>query len=120
MANPSYVTSLLGGLKPEERASWRRVWEHVLTDMAFGSVEDQAASENMRGHFYTATTPSTADTEFNVAHGLGSAPRLAFPVLPLNTVNAQSVDLKVTRAADSQRIYLSSPSTAAVIFLYVE
>ena len=120
MANPSYVTSLLGGLDATDRAAWKRVWDHVLTDVAFGAAEDQGSAENMRGHFYTATTPSTADTEFNVAHGLGSAPRMAFPVLPLNTVNAQSVDLKVTRAADSQRIYLSSPSTAAVIFLYIE
>ena len=120
MANASYVTSLLGGLKPEDRAAWKRVWDHVLSDVAFGAVEDREAAENFRGHFYTATTPSTANTEFNVAHGLGQAPRLAFPVLPLNTVNAQSVDLKVTRAADSQRIYLSSPSTAAVVFLYVE
>lgn len=120
MANAGYVTSLLGGLDPEDRASWKRVWDHVLADIAFGAAEDREAAENLRGHFYTSTTPSTANTEFSVAHGLGAAPRLAFPVLPLNTVNAQSVNLKVTRAADSQRIYLSSPSTAAVIFLYVE
>ena len=120
MANASYVTSLLGGLDPGIRAAWRRVWDHVLTDIAFGSVDDQQRAENLRGHFYMATTPSTADVEFTVAHGLGITPRLAFPVVPLNAVNARSVPLTVTRAADTQRIYLSSGSTSAVIYLYVE
>jgi len=120
MANAAYVTSLLGGLDASVRAAWKRVWDHVLTDIAFGAADDQSRAENLRGHFYTATTSGAADAEFSVAHGLGTTPRLAFPVLPLNVVNAQSVTLAVTRAADAHRLYLSSPSTAAVIYLYVE
>ena len=83
-------------------------------------VEDQARAENLSGHYFTATTPSTAQTEFSIAHGLGTTPRMALPVVPLNVVNAQMVDLKVTRAADTQRAYFSSPSTAAVVYLYIE
>ena len=120
MADASYVTSLLGGLSAETRAAWRRVWDYVLRDVAFGAADENAKAENLRGHFYTATTPSTANTEFSVAHGLGTTPNLALSVLPLNVINAQMVTVKNTRAADSARVYLSSPTTAATIYLYVE
>ena len=123
MANASYVTQLLGRLPQDERASWQRVWDHVLGKsggIALGVVEHQARAENLAGHYFTATTPSTADTEFAIAHGLGITPRMVMPVMPLNVVNAQVVDLKITRAADTQRAYFSSPSTAAVVYLYIE
>ncbi len=123
MANASYIISQFGGLKAEERAAHARVWEHAIGrngGITMGVVEHQARSENLSGHFFEATTPSTANTEFSIDHGLGTTPRMALSVLPLNVVNAQTVNLTVTRVADAQRLYLSSPSTAATMYVYVE
>ena len=65
-------------------------------------------------------TSSVADTEVAVVHNLGSAPRVAFPCLDLGTVGAQMVPLKVTRAADTSRLYVSSSSTSAAFTIFVE
>ena len=85
-----------------------------------GVPEHQTRSKNWASYYLTGTTSTTADQEFSIAHGLGRAPYVILPVLDAQTVNARAVRLKTTRAADSQRIYLSSPETGAAITLLVE
>lgn len=86
----------------------------------FGAVSHQARAKNLTGFYLEGTTSTTADSEFSIAHGLGRTPYIALQVSPLDTVGAKQVRLRVTRAADSQRIYLASPETAAPVTLLVE
>lgn len=120
MATASYVESLVGPLPPEQRQVFKRVFDYVLNNLRLGPVEHQVRAENLQAYYLTSTTSTTANTEFSIAHGLGRTPYVAVPVLPLDAVGAQIVPLVVTRAADTQRLYLRSSSTNAVITLLVE
>lgn len=120
MANPSYVDSLLGGLAADMRVAFKNVFTYVLGNLRFGPVAHQTRCENFQSYYLTSTTPGTANQEFSIAHGLGRIPYLVLPVLPLDQVNAQTVNLSVSRAADSNRVYLKSPSTGAVVYVMVE
>lgn len=120
MAKAGYIKTLLGGLDAGTRVALGNVFEYVLKNLRFGAAEDQTASENFAGAFYQHTTPATPDTEFTIAHQLGTTPYLLVPVLPLNVVGAKTVRLEVTRAADASRVYLSSPETSAVIRVLIE
>lgn len=120
MANPSYIESLVGNLPPEHRLAWKRCMDYVLRNLRLGPVVDQSRSENLQAYYYTATTSSTANKEFSIAHGLGRIPYVVVPVLSLDSVNQQIVPLRVTRAADASRIYLSSASTSAAVAVLVE
>lgn len=120
MATSSYVASLLGGVEQGLKRALTFAFEYVLRNLRFGRADDQSASENFQGYFYSATTHATANTEFSVAHSLGQTPYLVIPVLPLDAVGAKIVPLTVTRAADDVRIYLSSSVESAPITLYVE
>lgn len=123
-ADLGYVDSEITGLPAEQRPVHKRIWQHVLklSKMRFGRCNaDQAeVSQNMAGALMSATTDAVANTEFSVAHNLDAAPYLLVPVLPLDIVNAEIVRLKVTRAADSKRIYLSSPETSRTVFFFLE
>jgi hypothetical protein len=121
MATSSYIEQLTGGLDSATKRAFKQVFDYVLKGgLRFGRPDDASASENFTAAFYEATTASVANTEFTIEHGFGRAPYLVIPVLPLDTEDAQIVPLKVTQAADSKRIYLSSATTDAVIRLYVE
>lgn len=120
MANPSYLKTLFGGADAGLRRALDQAWEYILGNLRFGRPVDQDRAENFQAYFYEATTPGVANTEFSIAHGLGRAPYLLIPVMPLNTVGAQMVRLEVTRAADESRIYLSSPDTDAPITILLE
>jgi hypothetical protein len=121
MATSSYIEQLTGGLDSTTKRALKQIFDYVLKGgLRFGRPDDDSASENFTAAFYEATTASVANTEFTIEHGFGRTPYLVIPVLPLDTEDAQIVPLKVTQAADSKRIYLSSSTTDAVIRLYVE
>src|SRR5512146_682447 len=108
MATNGYVDQLLGTIEPNLKAALKRVFDYVLPEGRLGRPDDRQKSENFFAHFYTATTPSPAGTEFSIAHGLGRTPYLLVPVLPLDADGNQIVPLEVTRAADNVRVYLKS------------
>ena len=89
------------------------------TGSVWGDPDHQRKATNHRGYFLVSTT-ATSTGEFAPAHGIGAAPTLAIPVIDLGQPGAQLVPLHVTRAADSQRVYLKSGSTSARITLLVE
>lgn len=89
------------------------------TGVTFGDPNHQRKATNARAYFEVSTT-ATSTSEFSIVHGIGTAPTLAFQVLDLGQPGAQIVPLEVTRAADSQRIYLKSTSTGARVTLLVE
>lgn len=120
MADSSYVKSLVGGLSNEIKLAMSNVFTYVLSNLRVGAVAHQTRATNFQMYWMTSTTPATANQEFSIAHGLGRTPYTAFPVLPLDAVGAQIVPLQVSKAADSQRIYLKSTSTSAAIALLVE
>jgi hypothetical protein len=121
VATSSYIEQLSGGLDATTKRVLKQIFDYVLKGgLRFGRAEHESPSENFTAAFFEATTDSVADTEFTIEHGFGRTPYLVIPVLPLDTEDAQIVPLKVTQAADSKRIYLSSPTTDAVIRLYVE
>jgi hypothetical protein len=111
----------MGGLAPDTKRALTHIFDYVLSQIRFGRPDHQTAAQNLPGQFYQATTPASANTEFSVPHFFaGTAPYLLIPVLPLDVVNGQIVPLKVTRAADTQRVYLSSSATSAPVAFYLE
>jgi len=120
MANPSYCESLLGGIDRDLRAAFKRVHDYILTNLRFGPATHQARATNHQLYYLTSTTPATSNEEFSIAHGLGKAPYLLLPVLPLDQVGAATVNLQVTRAADANRVYLRSPSTNVPVWILCE
>lgn len=85
-----------------------------------GAPDHQTRAKNLTAYYLDGRTSTTADAEFSVLHGLGKTPYVALAVLPLDTVGARTVRLRTTRAADSQRIYLSSPDTDAPFTVLIE
>lgn len=67
-----------------------------------------------------STTATTAGAEFSFRHSLGAAPHTLIPVLDLTVVGAQLVPLTVSRAADAERVYLSSTVVSATFTCFVE
>ena len=120
MAESGYVESILGGLAADIKRSVASAFTYVLDNLRLGPFDAGTRAKNFQWYWLSGTTSSNANVEFSIAHGLGRAPYVALPVLPLNAVNTQLVTLQVTRAADASRIYLSSPSTSAAIALLVE
>ena len=120
MADPGYIRSLINGLADEAgRRGLVLAFEEVLGNFTIGPVEDGKRAVNGQTYFFTATTSSVANTEFSIHHGQGQSPLWVRPILPCDAVNAQTVLLTTTRAADEQRVYLSSPSTSAAIYVEV-
>jgi diacylglycerol kinase family enzyme len=123
MADRGYVKTILAGLKPEAdslKRSFTAIFEYLLKDIRFGRAEDGVASTNFGGGFFTATTAAVANEEFSITHSFGRTPYLLIPVLPLDAVDASIVPLQVTRAADAQKVYLSSSETGVSIVVYLE
>ncbi len=126
MAKASFATSLVGGLTADLRQAFQAFATYFFNNLRFGvpttraEQSDAARAENFQLFCLSSTTPSTALTEFSIAHGLGVTPYLLLPCLNLQNVNEQIVPLQVSRAADASRIYLKSTSTSAVVRFYVE
>jgi hypothetical protein len=119
MADIGGVKSYLGGLPAEQKLALESIFTYVLNNLSFGAVEHQKRATNFQAYYLTGTTPSVANTEFSIAHGLSAAPSLLQPVADLSAVGAQLVPLTVSRAADQNRIYLKSGSTSAAFAVLV-
>lgn len=120
MARASYIKALIASLPEDHRRAISGAFEYVLDNLRWGRPEHAERAENGQQYYYEAVTASVANAEFQIEHGLAAPPYLIVPVLPLDMVGAEIVPLQVTRVADDQRIYLSSPTTDAVIRVMVE
>jgi hypothetical protein len=120
MASAAAIEALCGGLTPDQRRVLKAIFDYLLTNLRFGQPVTAQRAENWQAYYLEGRTPAVANTPFDLAHGLASAPYLAVPVLSLQTVGAQLVPLTVTRAADANRIYLQSSAADAPFMLLVE
>jgi hypothetical protein len=122
MADSSYLKSLLGGLSSEIRLAMGNVLDSMLRELRLGQPTTgvRAPGGNFQLYPVQTTTPAVANEVFSIEHGLGRTPYVAIPMLDLTAEGAKLVPLTVERAADSNRIYLSSTSTSAPITLYLE
>ena len=120
MATSGFTDALLGNLPADIKKALTEVMRYVLPNGRFGPVSHQAKTENFQAYYVQGVTSSVANTEFSIVHGMGRAPYVAIPVLPLDFIGVTFVGLTVTRVADSQRVYLRSASTGATVTLYVE
>lgn len=121
MAAVGYLESLLNTLPAEIRRVLAAFGREAFTTLRFGAPSTSAvACENLGGHLVPYTTSGVANREVAVEHKLGRVPRLAFQVFALNTVNATSPVLTITRAADATYLYVKSATTTASGHLYVE
>ena len=117
MADISYVKSQLSAFESEQRVALTRVFEHVLkATLRIGPER----AENVALQPYETRTHTTADQEFQIEHGLGRVPRVLLAGLKLDTANLEIVPLKVTRAATSRFLYLSSAETDVPIVVWVD
>lgn len=120
MARAALIDTITGGLDPDLRRVLKQIFEYVLGNLRLGQPINQERAENLQAYFYDVVTPATPGTEFSIQHNLGIAPYLLLPVLPLQSVNAQIVPLRVTKLADANRIYLSSTVASASVTVLVE
>ena len=120
MADVSYIKSLFGNTPDAVKKAAEQAFTYVLGNLTLGVPEDQTRAKNFQWYWFEATTSSVANQEFSFSHGLGRIPNVIIPVLPLGSVGARTVNLQVTRAADANRVYLSSPSTSAPVVVLVE
>ena len=88
--------------------------------LRFGHPDAGTRAENFQIYFFRATTPAVANTEFSIHHGLQITPSLAIPLVPLDEVGASLITLTVTRVADTERVYFSSPQTNTSFTLGLE
>lgn len=121
MADQGYVETLLAGLEDiKVRKTLSAVFRYVLKDIRLGRAEDATQSTNMGGGFFAITTPAVANETFTIRHNFGRTPYLLIPVLPLDQVGATIIPLRVERAADDNRVYLSSSETDQPLVVYLE
>lgn len=116
------IESELRALPADVQATFVRIFRAILPDLRFGHSQGVQPDPcvNFGAGFFQATTDATPGTEFSIPHGFGRVPYGLIPFLPLDQVNAQTVPLKVTRAADDKRVYLSSTTASASITVIVE
>ena len=118
MADIGSVEAEFGSLPPEHKKALVAAFRYVLSNLSFAR-QDRGRAQNAQVYYTSGTTSSNANTEFSLAHGLGEVPSYLLPVLPLDEVGAQMVQLQVSRAADARRVYLKSSSTSAAITVLV-
>ena len=122
MADIGTIRSLCQGIPdPTIKRILIECFEEIVgkTGITFGDPDHQRKATNARAYFEVSTTAASTG-EFSIQHGMGTAPTLAIPVIDVGQPGAQLVPLHVTRAADSQRIYLKSTSTGARVTLLLE
>lgn len=120
MADIGLIESELGGVPPDLKRALVASFRYVLGNLSFGAISDERSrATNFQAYYLSGTTPAVAQTEFSIAHNLGSAPNVLFPVAALNQVGAQIVPLTIARAADAKRVYLKSSSTSAAFSVLV-
>lgn len=117
MASKGYLETFLNALPSDYRYPLRQALFYVMDNWRIGTGR---RAENAQWYRVTSTTASVANTEFSIAHGIGSAPTQLIPIVDLSDVNSQLVPLQVSRAADAERVYLKSTSTSAVFTCLLE
>ena len=117
MASRGYLQTVVQALPDPIRGPVLRALDHVVTTFRIGGGPK---AQNFAWYIYNATTPATALEEFSVAHGQGQAPTKLIPYLDLQQVGSQLTRYNVTRLPDTQRVYLSSPSTSVDISFMLE
>lgn len=123
MASTGYLITILNRLPEDIRKPMVAFVNEAFGQLRFGAPDAEApkACENMGGHLIPLTTNSVSNEEVAVAHRLGRVPRVMWPVLDPNTQNATLPEtLTVSRAADSEYLYVKSPTISAFTHLYVE
>jgi len=120
MASKGYLESLLNSLPDGVKTPVMQAVRELATNLAFGLPDPMKKATNFRAIRFDSTTAAVANTEFTIHHGQGSTPLFIWPVAYLDSSGGQMVRLKVTRPADAQRIYLSSPDTSAVVSVLAE
>ena len=119
MADSGQVKAYIGGLESGIKKALTNIFEYVLANLSFGMPEHQKRCTNFQLYRLTGTTSGTANQEFSIAHGLGRQPVVAWQVYDLALVNSEAPALTVSRAADMNRLYFSSPSTGATFVIFV-
>ena len=96
-------------------------FRYALPNGRFGPADHQTKAESFAAYYVESTTASDTG-EFSIVHGMGRAPYLAVPILPLNSSGSVLPVVRVTRPADGQRVYLKADagSTNAVFTLLLE
>ena len=117
MASKGYLDQVLNPLPPDIRRPVATAFQYEHDNWRLG---DGARASNAQWYKFSAITSSNANGEFTIAHKQGQTPSKLIPVLDLNAIGSQLVRLAVTRAPDSDRVYLSSDSTSATITVYLE
>jgi len=117
MATKGFIDTQINNLPVNIRYPLKNAFYYMMDNWRFG--KDRRA-ENAQLYRVTSTTATTANTEFTVPHGIGMAPTQLLPILDLSKVGSQLVPLTVSRAADSQNVYLTSSSTGAVFTVLLE
>lgn len=117
MASKGYIDTLLNALPAEIKRVLVPAFQYQSDNWKVGT---SARATNAQWYRIESTTASVAGTEFSVKHGLGAAPHTLIPILNLQEQGAQLVPLTVSRAADAERVYLSSTHASAVISFFVE
>lgn len=112
-----YISTILNPLEASLKRVLIPAFDYLQDNWRLGTG---TRATNAQWYRIESTTASVANTEFSVAHGLGVAPHTLIPVLDLTQVGANLVPLTVSRAADTERIYLKSSSTGAVVTFFVE
>ena len=120
MAQASYVNQLLATFPTDQRKALQLAFEYVLTNLRLGQPDPSSRAENLQLYYFDGVTAATANTEFSIVHGMAVAPYNMIQVLPLRIVGAQIVPLRVTRAADKNRIYLASSVASAAFMVALE
>ncbi len=122
MADLGLMRQKLNGLPPELRPIMGEILTDILTNLRFGhpTGESRDPALNFGAGFFAGTTAAVANTEFSIAHNFGRTPYLAIPVLPLDQIGSEIVPLRVTKAADNRRVYLSSSVEGAAVTLFIE
>ena len=120
MAQASYVNQLLASFPTDQRKALQLAFEYVLTNLRLGQPDPASRAENLQLYYFDGVTAATPNTEFSIVHGMAVAPYNMIQVLPLRIVGAQIVPLRVTRAADKNRIYLASSVASAAFMVALE
>ena len=120
MAEIGYVKSIVGGLQKDIKLALEQAFTYILGNLMLGGLNEGRRAVNFQWYWFSGTTSTTANTEFSIQHGMGKVPTVIIPVLPLSQVGASLVPMQVSRAADNNRIYLTSSSTNAAFTVLVE
>jgi hypothetical protein len=112
-----YISTLLNALPGDIKKILIPAFDYVTDNGKLGPIEDGKRATNFQIYWFAGTTSTTANGEFSIKHGMGEIPGYIITGAPLNAANWAIVPLAVSRAADAERVYLTSSSTGASVFV---